>query len=453
MLDLDPVTLSRMLTGLTLIVHIVFAAIGVGVPLMIALAEWRGIRTKDPHYTLLARRWARGFVISVAVGVVTGTSIGLQLSLLWPTFMRVAGQAIALPLFMETFAFFIEAIFLGIYLYTWERFKNPMMHLLILIPVVLGSSASAFFITSLNAFMNAPQGFTLENGVFADFEPLVAMFNPATPTKVSHVLASSYTTSAGFLAGIAAYSLLRGRKEIYFKKALKLTVISTFVFAIATAIIGDFSGKFLAKYQPEKLAAGEWHFETMARAPLIYGGVMDDTGEIKYAITIPYALSILAGNSPDTVVVGLNEFPEDERPSLKIHYMFDMMVTIGGLLVLIPILYIFRHRLTRKGKKKGYPKWLLVCLVLLSPLSIAATELGWLYAELGRQPWIVRGYMKVSQAATTQNSVGYMLILFIVLYIVLCVSCVVVLTKLFRNKDVVEEMKLLGIHVEGGKKS
>lgn len=452
MFDLDPATLSRMLTGLTLIVHIVFATLGVGVPLMIALAEWRGIRTKDPHYTLLARRWARGFVISVAVGVVTGTSIGLQLSLLWPTFMRVAGQAIALPLFMETFAFFIEAIFLGIYLYTWERFKRPMMHLLILIPVVLGSSASAFFITSLNAFMNTPQGFTLENGVFADFDPLVAMFNPATPTKVSHVLVSAYTASAGFLASIAAYSLLRGRKEVYFKKALKLTVISTFVFAISTAILGDFSGKFLAKYQPEKLAAGEWHFETMARAPLIYGGVMDDEGEIKYALTIPYALSILAGNSPDTVVVGLNEFPEDERPSLMIHYLFDMMVTIGGLLVLIPILYIFRDRLTRK-KRGEYPKWLLVLLVLLGPLSIIAIELGWLYAEFGRQPWIVRGYMKVSHAATTQNSVGYMLILFLVLYIVLCVSCFVVLTKLFRNKDVVEEMKLLGIHVEGGEKS
>lgn len=451
MFDLDPVTLSRMLTGLTLIVHIVFASLGVGIPLMIALAEWRGIRTQDPHYTLLARRWARGFVISVAVGVVTGTSIGLQLSLLWPTFMRVAGQAIALPLFMETFAFFIEAIFLGIYLYTWERFKRPMMHLLILIPVVLGSSASAFFITSLNAFMNTPQGFTLENGVFADFEPLVAMFNPATPTKVSHVLVSSYTASAGFLAGIAAYSLLKGRKEIYFKKALKLTVISTLVFAVSTAVIGDFSGKFLAKYQPEKLAAGEWHFETMDHAPLIYGGVMDNTGAIKYAIKIPYALSILAGNSPSTVVVGLNEFPEDERPSLKIHYMFDIMVTIGGLLVLIPILYIFRKRLSRK--KGAYPKWLLVLLVLLGPLSILAIEVGWLYAELGRQPWIVRGYMKVSHAATTQDSVGYMLVLFIVLYLVLCISCVRVLMKLFRNKDVVEEMKLLGIHMEGGDKS
>lgn len=443
----DPVTLSRILTGLTLFVHIVFASLGVGVPLMIALAEWRGIQTQDPHYSLLARRWARGFVISVAVGVVTGTSIGLQLSLLWPTFMRVAGHAIALPLFMETFAFFIEAIFLGIYLYTWDRFKRPMLHLLLLIPVAIGSSASAFFITTLNAFMNTPQGFTLKNGVFTDVHPLIAMFNPATPTKVSHVLASSYTVSACLLAGIAAYSLLMGRKEAYFKKALKLTVMSAFIFALSTAIIGDFSGKFLAKYQPEKLAAAEWHFETRREAPLVFGGVLDENNKVKYGLEIPYALSILAGNKPDTKVIGLNEFPEDERPPLFIHYMFDLKVTIGILLVLIPFLYMVR-RLLPGNRHGGYPKWLLLGIMLLGPLAVVAIELGWLFAEFGRQPWIVRGYMKVGEAATTSNNVGSMLLLFALLYIVLCGSCVIVLARLFRSKDVVDEMRELGI--EGG---
>ena len=280
MSSLDPVLLSRILTGLTLFVHIIFASIGVGVPLMIALAEWRGLRTNDIHYTLLARRWARGFVITVAVGVVTGTSIGLQLSLLWPMFMRVAGQAIALPLFMETFAFFVEAIFLGIYLYTWDRFKKKYTHMLLLIPVALGSSASAIFITTVNSFMNQPQGFTLINGIMKDIDPIAAMLNPATPTKVSHVLASSYTLSAGVLAGIAAFSLLRGRTHVYYKKALKLTTVSALVFAISTVMIGDSSGKFLAKYQPEKLAAAEWHFKTMKEAPLIYGGILDENNEI-----------------------------------------------------------------------------------------------------------------------------------------------------------------------------
>src|SRR6185312_12509130 len=150
----ESVFFSRVLTETTLSFHIIYATIGVGIPLMIMLAQWVGIKKNDEHYILLARRWARGFVITVAVGVVTGTSIGLQLSLLWPMFMRVAGQAIALPLFMETFAFFIEAIFLGIYLYTWDRFKKKYTHMLLLIPVALGSSASAIFITTVNSFMN-----------------------------------------------------------------------------------------------------------------------------------------------------------------------------------------------------------------------------------------------------------------------------------------------------------
>ncbi|MEK3733441.1 MULTISPECIES: cytochrome ubiquinol oxidase subunit I [Paenibacillus] len=444
---LDPVLMSRILFGLTLFVHIVFATIGVGIPIMLALAEWRGIRTGDFHYTLLARRWARGYVITVAVGVVTGTAIGLQLSLLWPTFMRVAGKAIALPLFMETFAFFVEAIFLGIYLYTWDRFKNKAMHLLLLIPVAIGSSASAFFITSMNAFMNQPQGFELVDGVFTNVNPFVAMFNPATPTKVSHVLASAYTTSAGALASIAAFSLLRGRTHVYFRKALKLSVIATFVFAIATVTIGDFSGKFLAKYQPEKLAAMEWHFETMRYAPLIYGGVLDEDHNVRFGLEIPYALSILAGNNPATEVIGLNDFPEDERPPLSIHYYFDLKVTIGMLIVLIPLLYMFRKKLPGK---KPYPKWLLLSILALGPLTMSAIWLGWFLAEIGRQPWILRGYMKVEEAATTSPSVGWMLVLFILLYLVLCVSAVRVLSQLFRNRKAEEEIEAQGLEIEGG---
>lgn len=442
----DPVLMSRMLTGLTLFVHINLAAIGVGLPVMMALAEWRGIRTGDPHYILLARRWARGFVISVAVGVVTGTAIGLQLSLLWPNFMRVAGRAIALPMFMETFAFFIEAIFLGIYLYTWDRFRNKYLHLLLLIPTAIGSTSSAFFITSMNAFMNMPQGFTLKNGVFTEVKPLVAMFNPATPTKVSHVIASSYTVSACLLVAIAAFSLLKGRKHAYFKKALKLTVVSAFVFAVATAVIGDFSGKYLAKYQPEKLAAAEWHFETRDKAPLIYGGILDKNNQVKYAIKIPYALSILAGSSPNEKVIGLNEFPKENIPPLSIHYMFDLKVTNGVMLILIPFIYMLRKRIP--GMRRAVPKWLLVLLVALAPLAFVAVELGWFFAEVGRQPWIVRGYMRVSEGATTSPNVSWMLLLFVLLYLVLCVSCLKVLGKMFRNKSVEDELREL--FPEGG---
>ncbi|HEY4624346.1 MAG TPA: cytochrome ubiquinol oxidase subunit I, partial [Solibacillus sp.] len=191
---------SRILTEVTLSFHIVYATLGVGVPIMIMIAQWVGIKNKDEHYILMARRWARGFVITVAVGVVTGTVIGLQLSLLWPNFMQVAGKVIALPLFMETFAFFFEAIFLGIYLYTWDRFENQKKHLLLLIPVAIGASMSAVFITIVNSFMNAPQGFDMVDGQLVNIQPLVAMFNPAVPTKVAHVLVTAYMTCAFLLA-------------------------------------------------------------------------------------------------------------------------------------------------------------------------------------------------------------------------------------------------------------
>ncbi|HET7616370.1 MAG TPA: cytochrome ubiquinol oxidase subunit I, partial [Bacillales bacterium] len=292
--QMDSVMYSRLLTSMTLGFHIIFATIGVGVPLMISLAEWIGIRRKDRHYILLARRWTRGFVVTVAVGVVTGTCIGLQLSLLWPSFMRVAGNVISLPLFMETFAFFFEAIFLGMYLYTWDRFKKPIYHWLLSIPVVLGSSASAFFITTVNAFMNQPRGVKIENGVITGIDPIEAMFNPATPTEVGHVLTSAYLTAACILAALTAVLILKKGGQPYYQKALKLTMGAAFVMSVATIVIGDLSGKYLAEYQPEKLAAAEWHFDTQRGADLKIGGILTEDHEVKLAITIPKGLSFLA---------------------------------------------------------------------------------------------------------------------------------------------------------------
>src|SRR5690625_1686255 len=231
----DPVFASRFLTLLTLSFHIIYATIGVGLPLFIMIAQWIGIRKNDEHYILMARRWARGFVVTVAVGVVTGTIIGLQLSLLWPSFMELAGQIIALPLFMEVFAFFFEAIFLGIYLYTWDRFEDQRKHLLLLIPVAIGALMSAFFITVVNSFMNTPQGFDIVNGELVNVNPLFAMFTPAMPTKVAHVVATAFMTSAFVLATIAAFRLLKGSKHVYHRQALLFTIKGGLIFSIAAA--------------------------------------------------------------------------------------------------------------------------------------------------------------------------------------------------------------------------
>ncbi|WP_045518183.1 cytochrome ubiquinol oxidase subunit I [Neobacillus niacini] len=432
----EAVFFSRILTELTLSFHIIYATIGVGIPLMIMIAQWVGIKKQDEHYILLARRWTRGFVITVAVGVVTGTAIGLQLSLLWPNFMVLAGNVIALPLFMETFAFFFEAIFLGIYLYTWDRFENQRKHLLLLIPVAVGASFSAVFITIVNAFMNAPQGFDLAGGQLVNVSPIVAMFNPAMPTKVAHVLVTAYMTSAFVLAAVGAFRILKGSNHPYHKKALFLTMKIGLIFSITSAVIGDFSGKYLAKYQPEKLAAAEWHFETEEGAPLILYGVLEN-GEVKYALKIPFALSILAHSAPNAEVIGLDQFPGDEVPPLYIHYLFDVMVTIGMWMTLLSLVYLVG---TWKKWRFTASRWFHWLIVLGGPLSVLAIEAGWWLDEVGRQPWILRGIMRTKEAATTSGQVDLMLLLFAGLYLILGIGSIVVLMRMFRKNTVEQEL-------------
>ncbi len=432
----DSVFWSRALTELTLTFHIIFATLGVGVPLIILIAQYIGYKKNDIHYTMMARRWARGFTITVAVGVVTGTIIGLQLSLLWPNFMEMAGRVIALPLFMETFAFFFEAIFLGIYLYTWDRFKNPKHHMLLLIPVAIGASMSALFITIVNAFMNSPRGFEIVNGKLMNIEPFWAMFTPAMPTKVGHVLVSSFMTVAFIFAAIAAYKLLRGEDHVYHKKALALTMKLGLIFSIATAAVGDFSAKYLAEYQPEKLAAAEWHFETEAGADLILFGILDD-GEVKYEIRIPKLLSFLSFYDFNAEVIGLDQYPEDLHPPYSVHYLFNIMVSIGMFMIFISFVYV-----VAKWRKWNFvdSRWFRWVIVLGGPLSVVAIETGWWYAELGRQPWILYGLMRTSEGATTSGGVEYLFIAFAIVYIVLGIGSVVVLRRMFKNNPIEKEL-------------
>jgi cytochrome bd ubiquinol oxidase subunit I len=434
---LDQVILARLLTFTTLGFHIIFATLGVGVPLFFSIAEAIGIRKKDVHYHLLARRWARGYVITVAVGVVTGTCIAFQLIFLWPGFMQLAGKVIGLPLFLETFAFFFEAIFLGIYLYTWDRFKNPWIHWVLSLPVIIGAAGSAFFITTVNAFMNTPQGFTLQEGVLTNIDPWYAMFNPATPSKAAHVLSSAYLTVSFVLAAIAAYHLFRGKQHEYYKKALGFTMTFALIFSILNTAIGDWSGKFLAEYQPEKLAAGEWHFKTEARAKLIVGGIVDkETLEVKYALGIPLLLSILANGSPDSVVIGLDKFPRELWPPLYVHYFFDGMVGIGSFLFVISLVYVGLTFFQRSGRMKKLNRWnrpLMFAILASGPLAVLAIECGWIYAESGRHPWILKGYLLTSEAATPAAHLPAMAILFNLLYAFLGILVSIILIRLFRK--------------------
>ncbi|MEX2947980.1 cytochrome ubiquinol oxidase subunit I [Staphylococcus warneri] len=440
---MDSVEMSRLLTGMTLAVHIIFATIGVGMPLMFVIAEFLGIRNNDAHYIALAKRWSKGYTITVAVGVVTGTIIGLQLSLVWPTFMKMGGHVIALPLFMETFAFFFEAIFLSIYLYTWERFKNKWIHFVIGLPVIIGGSFSAFFITSVNSFMNTPAGFEMKNGRMVNVQPLEAMFNSSFIVRSFHVVATAGMTMAFTLAAIAAFKLLKqsySEDKIYHLKALKMTMIVGFISTLLSMLAGDMSAKFLHKVQPEKLAAYEWHFDTQSQANLVFFGVLNEkTNEVSGAIEIPGMLSFLADNNFKTTVKGLNDFPKNELPPLIVHYFFDLMVSMGvlcfvisGIFMLILLFKKLRHFITHKV--------VLYSILLTGPASMLAIEFGWFLTEMGRQPWIVRGYLRVSQAATQAGGITLVTILFGLLYLVLIVTSAYVLLRMFRNKPAINDV-------------
>lgn len=433
---MEDVLIGRILTGLTLGVHILYATVGVGIPLLIMVLEFLGIKKNDYHYLTMARRIAMGYTVTVAVGVVTGTIIGLQLSLIWPQFMQLAGHIIALPLFMETFAFFFEAIFLGIYLYTWDRFKNRWYHWYLTIPVVLGAGISAVFITMVNSFMNSPAGFKIVDGVLKNVDPLKAMFNPSMPERVFHVLVTAYMTAAFIMVTIAAFNLLKSKFDEdreYHKKGLKVMMVIGLIMSGLTVLAGDLSAKYLHNHQPEKLAAIEWHFETEGNADLILFGVLDEENqEVKGALRIPSALSILSDWKPSTEVTGLNDIPKDEWPPLVIHYFFDVMVFFGMFGFGASLLYFILKWLK---PELLHSKLMLYIFVLTGPLSFLAIEAGWFTAELGRQPWMVRGYMRVSEAITEASGLGLTLILFGVLYFVLVTTTILVLTRMFKDKS------------------
>ncbi|NWK84472.1 cytochrome ubiquinol oxidase subunit I [Staphylococcus sp. GSSP0090] len=443
---MDSVELARFLTAMTLAVHIIFATIGVGMPVMFAVAEFIGIKKNNPLYTTLAKRWSKGYTITVAVGVVTGTIIGLQLSLLWPTFMQMGGHVIALPLFMETFAFFFEAIFLSIYLYTWDRFKGKWTHFLISIPVILGGSFSAFFITAVNSFMNTPAGFEMKNGKMVNVEPLAAMFNDSFLIRSFHVVATALMTMAFVLAAIAAFKLLKNKfkKDTeYHKKALKLTMILGVIFTLGSMLAGDLSAKFLHQEQPEKLAAYEWHFDTESNADLVLFGSLDEkTQEVNGAIKIPGLLSFLADNNTNTEVKGLDDFPKELHPPMIVHYYFDLMVSMGVFCLIVSGAYVLTL-IFKKLRKFTYSKPMLYGALLTGPAAMLAIEFGWFLTEQGRQPWMVRGYLKVADAATQAGGLTLVTILFGLLYLILIVTSSYVLIRMFKEKPAYKEVEAL----------
>jgi cytochrome d ubiquinol oxidase subunit I len=418
---------ARALMGISLGFHIIYATIGIGLPLLLMIAEGIALRSGDMHYRQMARRWIRPAGLLFAIGAVSGTILSFELGFLWPRFMELAGPLIGLPFWLEGYAFFLEAIFLALYAYGEQRLSDRTLFLCT-IPVVVAAALSAIFVISANAWMNTPAGFRLENGLLLEVDPLRALANPAWLHQAIHGTLAAYTATGFAMAGIYALALLRGKAPVYAGKALLLT-LAVGSFSLPLMLLsGDRSAAFLATHEPAKLAAAEALFVTQPGAPLIIGGWPDpETGTVRYGIELPGLLSLLAFRDLDAVVTGLDTFAPDESPDPRlVHPFFDLM--IGCFFLLATVAAWFWWRRWRKADLLGN-RLLLWCLVLVAPCGMLALESGWLVTEFGRQPWIIHGVMRVKAGVTPTPGVAAVLLVFLIVYALLTLGLLQMLLR------------------------
>lgn len=419
---------ARAQMAMSLAFHIIFASIGIAMPLLMVIAEGLWLKTKDETYLTLAKKWSKGTAIMFAVGAVSGTVLSFELGLLWPTFMAHAGPVIGMPFSLEGLAFFIEAIFLGIYLYGWERVPDKI-HWLSGMMVLLGGMCSGIFVVTANAWMNTPAGFTFENGEFTNIDPIAAMLNPSSFTQALHMTLAAFLAVGFAVAGIHAYFLRQDPDNPFHRKAFAIALSVGAVVSILQPISGDLSAKRLAKHQPIKLAAMEGQWETERGAPLRIGGIPDEEAEVtRYAIEIPNALSFLAHSDFNAEIMGLKDVKPENRPPVAIvHYAFQIMVACGLVLMVAGILGGW---LTWKRKALPTHNWYLKFVTVCTPLGFIAIEAGWTVTEVGRQPWVVYGYMRTADAVTPMPNLIVPFLCFTVLYIFLSIIVVILLRRI-----------------------
>ena len=419
---------ARSQMAMSLAFHILFAVVGIGMPVLMVIAERRWQKTGDAIYLELAQRWAKGTAILFAVGAVSGTVLSFELGLLWPVFMELAGPIIGMPFSLEGFAFFTEAIFLGIYLYGWNRI-SPRAHLWSGIAVAVSGAASGIFVVIANAWMNSPTGFELVAGQITNVDPIAGMRNPMAFQQTLHMTLAAYTATGFVVAGIHAFLLLIDPHNAFHRRAMSVALVVGVPAALLQPISGDISARSVARYQPAKLAAMESHFVTAAGVPLLIGGWPDmEKREVRYAIKIPYGLSLLAFHDPQAVVKGLDQFPREDWPNVPIvHTAFQIMVALGTYLALVS-LWICWMALRRRDPASN--RLLLWSIGAAAPMGFIAIEAGWTVTEVGRQPWTVYGILRTADAVTPMPGLIVPFLLFTLLY---CFLGIVVVWLLYRQ--------------------
>ncbi len=398
--------------------HIVFAAIGIAMPLLMVAAELLWRRTGRAEYLDLARRWAKGTAVFFAIGAVSGTVLSFELGLLFPGFMELAGPFVGMPFSLEGIAFFTEAIFLGLYLYGWDRLR-PALHIACGAVVALSGALSAVFVTLVNAWMNAPRGFRLEGGRITEVDPIAALGSPFAAHEIAHGLLAAYMATAMAVAAIHAWALRKVPGAPLHRAALGLALAVAIPCALAQPIVGHAAGQAVAEHQPLKLAAMEGLERTQAGAPAHLG-----------PIAIPGGLSLLAYSDPDAVVRGLEEFPAADRPHAIVRASFQVMVLLGsaaaGWAALTLLLWLRRRRLPES-------RWWLWLTAALGPAGAIALEAGWVVTEVGRQPWSIYGVLRTADSVTPVTGLWVPFTLFALIYIGLAATATMVLIRQVRQ--------------------
>jgi cytochrome d ubiquinol oxidase subunit I len=411
---------ARQMQALSFAAHIPLVCFGIAFPALVVFTEWLYMRTGDPLYRTLAKRWSKVMIALFAVGVVTGTILSFELGLLWPNFMATFADVFGLAFALEGFSFFVEAIFIAIYVYGWDRL-SPRAHLLSGLPVIVSGFSGSLFVIAVNGWMNNPGGFALRDGRAVDVHPFDALFgNGYFWHELIHMYLAGFIVAGFVTASAYGWGWLRGRRGRYERAALAVPLTAAALAAPVQIIVGDWAARDVAKTQPVKLAAFEGLGATTRSAPVHVLGWYDGH-QVKYGVEIPRLLSLLAFHDPDATVQGLDTVPADERPPVNVvRFAFQTMVAIGCALALLGVAYLvawLRHRRLPRST------WFYRGVVAAGPLSLVALLAGWVTTEVGRQPWVVYRVMRTSEAVTGAAGlpVGYATLALVYLGLVVAV--------------------------------
>jgi cytochrome bd ubiquinol oxidase subunit I len=421
---------ARQMQALSFAVHIPLVCFGIAFPTMVLFCEWLWLRTGDPLYRTLARRWSKVMLALFAAGVVTGTILSFEMGLLWPGFIARFGDVFGLGFSLEAFSFFVEAIFIAIYVYGWDRL-SPRTHFLSGVPVAIAGISGSLMVISVNAWMNNPQGFALRGGEVVDVHPWGALFgNSYLWPELAHMYFAGYIVAGFLVAGVYAWRWLHGERSRYVRTALVIPLTIAALAAPVQVVVGDWIARGVAEDQPVKLAAIEGLGKTTEGAALHVGGWYDDD-EVRWGIEIPRLLSLLAHHDPDATVSGLETVPPRDRPPVNlVRVSFQLMVAIGLALVALGLWHLSGW--ARRRRLPSTP-WFFRAIVAAAPLSVVALIAGWVTTEVGRQPWVVYEVMRTDEAVTGAAGIPVGYATLVLVYAGLIASVAWILRRLARK--------------------